>query len=178
MMDGLLNIIRREVLRVMGSKAVVRVGTVESYDPGAYAVRVRLQPEGALTGWLPIGSAYMSSGGGGMFTGLAKNQVVDVHFQEGNPDAGYVVAAFPPVDGSAPEVPEGECWIVAPGGGATLKFAADGSLTVEGNLTVTGTITCLDMNIDTVEFKNLWNTHRHQGPGSGTGPPMPQYDLP
>jgi len=47
---GMLNVMRREVLRVLASKVTSTVGTVAGYDPNNYAVKVQLQPDGLITG--------------------------------------------------------------------------------------------------------------------------------
>ena len=52
-MKRMLNAMRREAMQVMGERASTRLGTVHSYDAGNYAVRVSIEPEGNLTGWIP-----------------------------------------------------------------------------------------------------------------------------
>ena len=56
MMAGLQNAIRLQALRAMSDLATSRVGLITSFDPGAWAVRVALQPDGFLSGWLPLAS--------------------------------------------------------------------------------------------------------------------------
>ncbi len=41
-----------------------RFGIVTSVDPSSATARVQLQPEGVLTGWLPVLSAWVGAGWG------------------------------------------------------------------------------------------------------------------
>lgn len=128
MMDGHLNLMRREAARAMNAHAMSREAIVDSYDPAHYAVKVRIQPENALTGWLPVKSPWVGSGWG-LFTPPTPGNVVTVHYQEGGKDAGYVSlccwsTATPPLS-----VPSGEFWAVHQSG-ASVKMTNDGKLTV------------------------------------------------
>ena len=87
MIDGILNIVRREVQRMMGLFAHPRVGIVDGYNPTNYCVRVRLQPGNQITGWLPILTMW-GGNGWGMFCPPTPGDVVKVLFQEGGKEAG------------------------------------------------------------------------------------------
>ena len=54
MIGDLSNLIRREIARAMRG-VHPRVGTVQSYDPNTHSVKVAYQPDGTLSGWIPIG---------------------------------------------------------------------------------------------------------------------------
>ncbi|MFO0906767.1 MAG: phage baseplate assembly protein V [Isosphaeraceae bacterium] len=125
-MDRLLNVVRREVERCMARFARARAGIVTSYDPDNYAAKVMLQPEGVETGWLPIRTPW-SGNGWGVFCPPSPGDEVEVGFQEGGKQAGYIrLRAFG--DRSRPlSVPSGEFWVVH-GSGASIKLRNDGTL--------------------------------------------------
>jgi hypothetical protein len=137
--QGLLNIIRRECQRVLAQRPTTRMGIVDTYDPALYCAKVRLQPEDpdhperSLTGFLPIASEWVGNGWGLVCPPTA-GDVVDVHFQEGGKNAGYISKRFfssvtlPPMVSSA-GAPSGEFWLVHQSG-SFLKFTNDGKVTI------------------------------------------------
>lgn len=135
--NTLLNLMRQQAESVMGNVSHTRIGTVSSYDPNNYAVKVLLQPDGTETGWLPVGSAWVGNGWG-MFAPPSIGTMVKVHFQEGNPEAGLVdVGHFN--DGARPvNTPAGAFYLIHTTGSA-LKIKNDGSidLITHGVLNVT-----------------------------------------
>jgi uncharacterized protein involved in type VI secretion and phage assembly len=145
-MQHLLNQVRAQALAVAAaSRAATRIGIVDGYDPTNYCVKVRLQPEDSsaapgstLTGWLPILSPFVGAGWG-MVAGPTAGDVVDVHFQEGGHEAGFVCQRFFG-DAARPPgpCPSGEFWLTHKSG-SLLKFHNDGSVevTAAGNLTLT-----------------------------------------
>ena len=97
-----------------------RIGVVSGYDPANYAAKVRIQPEDVETGWLPVATPW-SGPGWGMFCPPSLDDVVDVHFQEGGKEAGFVCLRhfgdrFRPLP-----VPSGEFWLVHKSG-SNFKF--------------------------------------------------------
>ena len=159
-MDHLLNIIRREALRVLGTRATVQAATVSSYDPANHAAKVLYQPENTESGWLPVGSLGVGNGFGVYFAPNVGDQVM-VHFLNGQREAG-VIGPRLYSDADRPlNVPAGELWLMQSptcgiklqGGdaitviGATLNasITGDGTITVGGDLGVSiagaGTIT-------------------------------------
>jgi len=54
--EALMSAIMRRVERVVASVAQDRHATVVSVNPNNHSVRVKIQPEGILTGWIPCGS--------------------------------------------------------------------------------------------------------------------------
>ncbi|QEH36496.1 Phage-related baseplate assembly protein [Aquisphaera giovannonii] len=150
MIQQMLNIARREAERVMARRAMPKTGIVTAYDPDHYCAKVELQPEGVETGWLPIRTPW-SGNEWGMFCPPTPGDEVEVGFQEGGKQAGYVkLRAFG--DRLRPlSVPAGEFWVVHKSG-SFLKFKNDGSVelhaaedlnaTVAGqaNLAVTGKV--------------------------------------
>ena len=129
MMQEILNQARREAQRVMAQRAMVRMGTVTSYDPDNYAAKVRIQPEGHETGWLPIHSPAAGSGNG-FFFGPSPGDVVEVHYQEGGKGAPFIgLRQFG--DRNRPvRVESGEFMAVHKDGGF-VKLTGDGRLSMQ-----------------------------------------------
>ncbi len=126
MMAGLQNAIRLQALRAMSDLATSRVGLITSFDPGAWAVRVALQPDGFLSGWLPLASPWIGNGWG-MLAAPNVGDMVAVHFFGGDLEAGFVESRFfNDVDRPLP-VQAGEFWLVH-ASGATIKLGGDGAV--------------------------------------------------
>ena len=64
MMGAMQNAMRLQAQRAMAEQADTRVGLITSYEPSNFSVRVQLQPEGFLTGWLPLCSPWIGNGWG------------------------------------------------------------------------------------------------------------------
>src|SRR5260363_12451 len=62
-MKYLMNAFKSVAQQATQSRAATRHGIVTSYDPKTYAVKVQLQPEGVLTGWIPLKSAWSATAG-------------------------------------------------------------------------------------------------------------------
>jgi hypothetical protein len=62
MIEKLRNQMRLESKRVDSTEANTRMGIVDGYDPSHYAVKVRIQPEDRLTGWMPLASPWVGNG--------------------------------------------------------------------------------------------------------------------
>jgi phage baseplate assembly protein gpV len=195
-----LNIIRREVARVIGQIALNRVGVVTSYDPATYSAKVLLQPENTETGWLPIATAW-SGNGWGLFCPPSPGDVVDVHFQEGGKDAGIIGLRHYGNKFTPKPVPSGEFWlahqsgsylkffndggvivntahnlIALVGGAVTMNAAAGyfltGDVNVFGNLTVSGDISDQFGANGTIQnIRDVYDTHTHNTPSGVSDKP-------
>lgn len=137
MTPRLANMMKMHALLAANGRALARFGIVRSYNPATFSVKVELQPEGVITGWIPLGSPWIGSGWG-MFAAPSIGDLIRVDFAGGDPDAGIAsMRAF--TDVNAPvSVPTGEFWIVHKSGSA-LRFHNDGSVDVvsAGKLNVT-----------------------------------------
>src|ERR1035437_10021330 len=127
MMEDLLNVHRREAERVFARSTSWAVGVTDSYDPKTHSVKVKLQPEGTLTGWLPISSLGVGSGYG-IHVAPKSGDPVLIHFHEGDREAGVVLGSFftdkpPPV-----EIQEGE-FLFQDQKNNLIYFKNDGTLT-------------------------------------------------
>lgn len=148
----------------------MRVGTVSSYDPVNYCVKVLIQPEGAETGWLPVTSPWIGNGWG-FFAPPTPGDMVEIQFQEGHIDAGFVCLRFFNDSERPLTVSSGELWLIhksgaffkllnsgaatfSDGQGATVTLNGDGTITssaaqwshtgpvnITGNTTINGTTT-------------------------------------
>jgi phage baseplate assembly protein gpV len=134
-LNRLRNHMRQEAQRAMADVATPRAGVVTNYDPTRYCARVMLQPEGILTGYLPITSMWVGNGWG-MFSPPSIGEVVDVHFHQGGKEAAYIVGRFYSAQTKPVPVASGEFWLVHQTGG-TLTLANDGSVTVSANTNMT-----------------------------------------
>jgi hypothetical protein len=64
-----------------------------SYNPADYCAKVQIEPEGAVTGWLPVLSPWVGNGWG-LFAPVTPGDQVDVQFVDGDFTQGYVVPAL------------------------------------------------------------------------------------
>lgn len=146
MMQNLLNAARREAERVMSRLAPPKTGIVSGYDPDSYAAKVRLQPEDAETGWLPIRTPWAGDNWG-MFCPPDVGDEVEVQFQEGGKKAPYVALRafgdqFRPLS-----VPAGEFWLVDKLGNS-FKFSG-GKVLVNGFTEIDVTTPTLNITAQT-----------------------------
>lgn len=142
------------------SKHPAREGMVTSYDPDNYCVKVMLMPDMIETGWLRISTPW-SGNGFGMFAPPMQDDVVEVHFQEGDLQVGFVtLRAFNDVDRPL-RVDAGEMWLVHKSG-SFYKLTNEGKVLINGqveidataptiNITATGNITATAGGNATVE---------------------------
>jgi hypothetical protein len=129
MMEDLLNVVRREAERVGARATTWSVGTIDSYDKATHAAKVKLQPEGTLSGWLPLNSLGVGSSFG-VHIGPNVGDPVLVHFHEGDREAGVILGRFftdkhPPVP-----VEEGE-FLLQHSTKTKAFFKKDGSLLLQ-----------------------------------------------
>ncbi|MGZ5029014.1 MAG: phage baseplate assembly protein V [Methylobacter sp.] len=181
-MNQLLNANRAQAQQSAGHTATVRAGIVSGYDPVNYCAKVRLQPDNTETGWLPVLTPWAGNGWG-FFAPVTPGDVVEVQFQEGGKEAGFICQRFFN-DGIRPlPVPSGEFWLVHQSG-SLLKFHNDGSIELHaatninssatawnhtGDINLTGTLTA---SVDVVSASKSGAHHTHTDPqGGSTGQP-------
>lgn len=124
--------------QMSGRKANVRLGLVSSLDQANYCAKVRIQPEDAETGWLPIASEWVGNGWG-LFCPPEINDMVVVEFQEGDFEAGIITRRLYNDSDRPLSVAPGEFWLVHQSG-SFLKFKNDGSVDVTSNTNLTATV--------------------------------------
>lgn len=182
-MDRLINALKAHAGGLDLGQGQPRFGVIASFDPNTYAARVMLQPEGVLSGWLPVLSAWIGAGWGLACPPSIGNQVL-VLPQEGNAEHGVIVGgAFsaqarpPTID--AGTVPSGEA-VLFHASGAYLRLGNDGSfviaaangnrVTVIGDLVVTGDISDQNGTHRTVaDLRTAYDQHTHGGIAAGSG---------
>ena len=189
MMEAWLNAIRAQAGVMSGATGQVRCGTVQSVDPATYCAKVMLQPEGVLTGWLPVAANWVGAGWG-MVAPPSPGQQVVVLAQEGQAEHGLVLGGLFSLSAPPPQAPSGELWLVHQTG-SCLKLHNDGS--IEGKATIwnlTGLIQLTGSLIASGDIsdqggahgtfgnlRTIYDEHIHpdvqNGPGS-TGLPIPQ----
>jgi len=189
-MRHLLNAMRREASNVLGDVALPSTGIVRSYDPNKYAVRLELQPQGNLTGWIPLQTPWVGDGWG-MFCPPTIGDLLEVAFLNGDIDSGVAGLRFYNDQDRPLSVPSGEFWLVHKSG-SFLKFHNDGSIDIHaagninssaaawnhtGPMNVTGAIT----GTSTITAPNVIGTtnvtfggksgigHTHSGVQTGSG---------
>lgn len=157
MMQRLLNTMRAQAELAASGRARTRIGLVSSYDATNYCAKVRLMPEDVETGWLAVTTPW-SGNGWGLFAPPTPGDMVEVQFQEGDLQAGFIVGRFYSDSDRPLAAPSGEFWLVHQSGsllkfhnGGTVELVAAGTLTssapqwnhtgpvhITGDVTITG----------------------------------------
>lgn len=142
----LRNAIRRDTEQIVASLAQPRFATVTSVDPNTHSVRVTIQPEATLSGWIPDASAVSAGGGFGIVAPLGMGDQVLVVHPHGDTDHPVVVGRLfssidmPPVSSvTGKPVQPGEFGVFLPDG--TFLHATGGAWNIKGNLVVDGDVT-------------------------------------
>lgn len=123
--EGLRNLIHREVQRVLDRRSRRTPCIVDSYDGTTHRVKVKLQPEGTLSGWMQIETATI-----GLLIAPNIGDPGWIEFHENDRRAGVFVASAhnnakpPPLKISA-----GEFFYQQPGTNSSLYIKNDGSVT-------------------------------------------------
>jgi phage baseplate assembly protein gpV len=195
MMDAFLNILKGQSAALDQTQGQPRFGLVTSFDPNTYTARVTLQPEGVLTGWLPVLSPWTGSGWGMVAPPSPGDQVVLIA-QEGQADHGIIIgrafsdAARPPSIGGKP-APSGEIWLVHASGsflilrndgsiaGQATTWRLAGNMQITGNVEITGTLTVsadiYDGHGPLSGLRTHYDAHTHTDSiGGRTSLPTPQ----
>ena len=156
-MKHLLNQLKSTAQQATQGRANTRHGTISSYDPGAYAVKVMLQPDNVETGWLPLKSIFIGNGWG-IFCPPSIGDAVEIDYQEGDNEVGSIGMRFFNDQDRPLPCPSGEFWLVHKSGasvkstnngmltlsdpsGTVLQLSNDGNVRITGNLIVSGNTT-------------------------------------
>lgn len=167
-MDRFFNALKVQAAALDRSRGQPRFATVASVDPARYAARVTLQPEGVLTGWLPILSPWVGAGWGIVCPPSPGDQVL-VLPQEGDGEHGVVCGGAFSDLARPPAAPSGELWLVHQSG-SFLKLASDGTVRVNGDLHVAGDV--YDSHGSLAQLRGHYDEHTHSA--NGASPPNPQ----
>ena len=177
-MDQFWNMVKAKAAGLDGQGGVARFGLVSSFDPNAYAVRVLIQPENVLTGWLPVISPWVGAGWG-FAAPLTPGAQVLVVAQEGDAEHGVVLGAvWSAVDAPMP-APAGELWLRHQSG-SFVKLLNDGTIALQastvriaGDLVVSGNISDQNGAHGTLAaLRTAYDQHQHaDATGGMTGGP-------
>lgn len=136
----LQNIMRLQAMLQGAAFSHPRSGLVTAFHPASYCAKVKLQPGGQETGWIPVGTSWAGNGWG-LFAPPSIDTQVIVLFQEGSIDVGVIVSMLYSTVDKPLSVDPGEFWLVHEDG-AYIKFKNGGELqTAASMLTHTGPVT-------------------------------------
>ena len=173
-MDSFLNVVRGHASQLDQGWAHPRVAVITSVDPTTFTARVTIQPEGVLSGWLPIASPWVGNGWGLMAAPVPGDQVVVV-WQDGDAEQGLIIGRLWSNASLAPNAPAGEFWVVH-STGSFLKLHNDGSIESNaatwkhtGSLVVSGDVS--DAHGTLAALRGHYNEHVHP---PSTDPAFPQ----
>jgi phage baseplate assembly protein V len=172
-MDDFLNLLKGQATQLDQVWAHPRIAVVTSVDPTTFTVRVTIQPEAVLSGWLPVASAWVGNGWGLACPPQPGDQVI-VLWQEGDAEQGVVVGRLWSNHVVPPAAPAGECWLVH-SSGSYIKLHNSGAIESNagtwvhhGNLQVTGNVSDFHGSLDAL--RGHYNEHTHL---PSTTPPTP-----
>jgi len=163
-MDDILNLYKARASQIDQGWAQPRLAVVSSVDASTYTARVIIQPEGVLSGWLPIASPWIGAGWGLACPPALGDQVLVV-CQEGESEHGIIVGRMWSNTAAAPGAPVGELWLIHKSG-SSIKLQNDGSIessapkwTHNGDLHVTGNVS--DSYNSLADLRAHYNEHVH-----------------
>ena len=170
-MDHLINALKAHSGGQDAATGQPRFGTVTSVDPSQGTVRVQLQPEGVLTGWLPMLAGWVGNGWGLSCPPTVGDQVF-VLPQEGDAEHGIVIGRAWSQNAVVPNTPVGELWMTHRSG-SYLRLLNDGTVAVRGDLHVDGDV--YDRHGSLAQLRGHYNEHTHGDPQGGkTATPVSQ----
>ena len=195
-MIALLNAGKARAAAMLAQQAQLRYGTVASVDGARHRVKVTLQPEGTVTGWLPVLTTAAGAGWGLLALPLPGMQVAlmgeggsntnllvmgAVHSTADQPPApaAAIGAGGTPSGASVPGA-AGELLLVHSSGSA-LRLCADGSiylrpasgtLGIDGSLRVNGDVSDRHGSLDRLRMAHDGHVHGNvqNGGGQTSGP--------
>lgn len=156
-MDRLLNALKAHSGAQDQMAGQPRFGVVTSVDPRTATARVQLQPEGVLSGWLPVLSPWVGAGWGMSCPPSPGDQVLVVA-QEGDAENGVIVGRTWSQGVAAPATPVGEVWLTH-SSGSFVRLVNDGTVRVKGDLHVDGDV--YDGHGSLAALRGHYNLHRH-----------------
>jgi len=138
---------------------------VVSVDPMRHAARVSLQPEGVISGWLPVLSPWVGAGWGLAASPMPGQQVL-VLPQDGEGEHGVIVGGAWSDASATPGAPVGELWLVHQSG-SFIKLVGNGTVQVNGDLHVNGDVYDRHGSLD--RLRGNYDAHTHGGVNPGGG---------
>lgn len=180
-MDRLYDTFRQRAGAMDAQIGTGRFALVQSYDPNTGTAKVLLQPEGKLTGWLPVLTQWVGAGWG-IHAPLQQGDQVFVVAQEGHSDHGVIVGRAHSAQALPPQGVSSQELLMRHSSGAFIRMGTDGKITLQdpsgtklelenngkvkitGDLLVTGNITDLNNAHGSLDLlRQAYNQHRHGG---------------
>lgn len=163
-MEQFINLLKQHAAALDRATAQPRFATVTSVNPQAATARVQLQPEGVLSGWLPVLSAWVGAGWGMNCPPSPGDQVL-ILAQEGDAEHGIIVGRAFSLDHRPPPAPVGELWLVH-ASGSFIKLENDGAIRMQGDLHVSGDV--YDRHGSLSGLRVHYDNHVHTDSRGGT----------
>jgi len=163
-MERFVNAIKAHADALVQTQGQPRFATITSVDPNTGTARVALQPEGVLSGWLPVLSAWVGAGWG-MICPPAPGDQVLVLAQEGAAEHGVIVGRIFSGQQIPPPAPVGELWLVHQTG-SYFKLTNDGTVQIGGDLHVSGDV--YDSQGPLSRLRGHYDAHTHIDSRGGT----------
>jgi phage baseplate assembly protein gpV len=157
MIEHLSNAIKNQINGMNRSNGEAKFATISSVNFQTGNVRVIVQPDGVLSGWLPVLSPWVGNGWGMACPPSTGDQVLLIA-HEGDVEQGVVVGRAFSQQAPPPQAPEGEMWLVHKSG-SFLKLCSDGTIQIAGDLKVNGNI--YDSHGSMASLREHYDSHTH-----------------
>jgi phage gp45-like len=164
MIERLSNAIKSHAANLDQSSGQIKFGTVTSVNSQKATARVLIQPDGVLSGWLPVLSQWVGSGWGMICLPNPGDQVLLVP-HEGDLEQGIIIGRSFSSKQLPPVAPGGEFWLVHQSG-SFLKLCNDGTIRIQGDLHVQGDV--YDKHGPLSGLRTHYNSHTHLVPPNET----------
>lgn len=162
-----------------------RWGIVDLVNAAGSEAKVVLQPEGVLSGWLPIVSPWVGQGWG-LHCPLSQGDMVSVIADGGQAEHGKILGAAWNLEDVPPQAPSaiggesssatGGEFLAVSKAGAVFRLCADGTIyakaptiNFEGDLHVEGDVYDRHGSLD--RLRGNYNGHTHPKPGTSAPTP-------
>ncbi len=170
-MEHIINALKGYAASLDRLQASPRLATVSSVDPQTACARVLHQPEGVLSGWLPVLALWSGSGWGLVCLPAPGDQVL-ILSHDGDPSSGIILGGLYSDERRVPSAPLGEFWLIH-SSGSSLKMTNDGTVQISGDLHVNGDV--YDKWGSLSRMRRAHNTHIHtDAVGRNTSAPTSQ----
>jgi phage baseplate assembly protein gpV len=156
-MEQLVNALKGYAAGLDQLQGLPRLAIISSVDAKSACARVLHQPEGILSGWLPILSLWSGDGWGLVCLPAVGDQVL-VLSHDGDPSNGIVVGSLYSDKRKVPATPPGEFWLLHRSG-SYIKLIDDGTVQIAGDLHVAGEV--FDRSGSLSRLRTAHNMHLH-----------------
>lgn len=164
MNDHLINALKAHAFSLDNTTGQVKFGTVTSVNYQSATARVSIQPDGVLSGWLPVISQWAGNGWGMVCPPSPGDQVLLVP-QQGDIEQGVIIGRAFSNRQTPPAAPGGEFWLVHQTG-SFVKLCNDGTIRINGDLHVQGDV--YDRQGTLSVLRQAYDAHTHTVPPNAT----------